>query len=352
MIHTVPLPGSGFDTIYSPSRVTWNHQPQMEKSGVLFDWTWFSAETFVQPTVTWESPLYPTGYGLAPAHRLIVRERVEQYVTTIDLSGVILPPADMRAFIVRTSIGVPSSELVTPRIEVVAIADAGDLGAHAAAVDREGRAVLAMHAHPPPPAISELWILTEGDAGQTIVQTGVEPAGVARQLLLLDGGALVHYVTGTYMAPRLDARSRMVLFDADYQPAADSVLDAGFCVLDHRPGDIIGAWCDTTDGLSVLRYDDVFSSPPTVFFSHDAGVTVIANIDGHLLAGIAPEELDSRAAVTLGWLDAQGFRPAASNVKLPVGFGSWTASSALISHEVPGPALQLLEVSYGPCAPP
>jgi hypothetical protein len=103
----------------------------------------------------------------------------------------------------------------------------------------------------------------------------------------------------------------------------------------------------------VLRFDDVTNPTATNVYSDPTGVTVVGNISGHLLVAT---ELNTRADETVealpGWLDGSGFHPANQHVILPLDYGTWTPTSALISHFPDDGGQEFIELSYDECNAP
>ena len=203
---------------------------------------------------------------------------------------------------------------------------------------------------------AELVILEYGpDGGSVPRHTGIL-APTCTELIALDGGFLAYTVENKgdwkspdggelFVSPSL--RTRMVELRSNYElvDGGLSRLDAGYCVIERR--NPLGGWCDSVTHDEVLRFDS-WRGSPTSAFQHDAGVTVIADLDGHLLVGINEQHLgDGYRRYDIGWLREGHFDLIRESQVVPIGYGPWRANSAAFTFARPNlEKWDIVEVPY------
>ena len=264
---------------------------------------------------------------------------------------MLLPQSDARAFIVRFVVEEDSG--VAEHLEVVTVNDGGDCLSGAAAVDPQQRAVLCLSQRASAASASTLTFFVDDDDGGATYPSAVH-VETCRELVLLDGGVVAYLLDEqTPLNPR-SPRSRFAKFGAGYQLENEVSLDAGFCALDRQGNGPLGAWCDSNDSMTLLRFDDVMHPVAAVALTGHGPLIVVGLVDGHLLVATnLIARADGRTVGSLEWLENGAFRPVAQgSVILPVGFGPWTAGSGLVSHDADDGGLELTEMFFGNCPSP
>ncbi len=228
--------------------------------------------------------------------------------------------------------------------DILAASDAGNFAAGATSLEPNGLTRMCARFWPkdggsrdwqagePDP---ELVIVEYGpDAGSVLNHTGIRTQA-CREFIALDGGFLAYTLenptnvnadAAEFANPALRTRILELSSSYEFVDGGHSKLDAGYCVISEQ--EPLSGWCDSTTHDEVLRYDSWRGSPSSAF-RYDAGVTVIAQIAGHLVVGINEHHTgDGYARYDIGWLRNGAFELIRESQVVPVGYGSWTADTA------------------------
>jgi hypothetical protein len=341
---------------------TFRHLPRVQVGDTLCDITAFSASTFA--SVTWLSSgveFIGAGPQIGPyspsnAPPLLAQgSRLIDFVTAHDWDGVLLPGPNYlrRGFIARSIL---DTTTLVAHDEAFAIPPVGGYLQGGGYVDDAGAVQLSGTWFHDDAGSGELVLFSEVPDGSVAYPTG-SYAREAIGLLPFDDGHVVFSLDNSaewfaIYDKKVQARLIQVGLDHQVPDGGNVLLDAGFCVMDPASGPHtanIAAWCNDVERTEVLRFERVFDgAPPTTLLHVDAGVTVVAQVSGHLLVG---ENLRYDGAgffvADLGWLDATGFHLIVADQVLPLGFGAWSSTTALLTLARPDASVfELREVPF------
>ncbi|MDP2274781.1 MAG: hypothetical protein Q8K32_28825 [Archangium sp.] len=336
----------------------WNHRPRVRTSRYATDVSWVhDPSTWTLATFVIDGGLPgPTITGLDMSKSVIARPSGLEV-----LSSAFFPAVPDGRYL-KVFRGLFDETTGSAIFDLLAASDAGSFGAGATWTNPSGDTVMcgAFADYDGGEALGwsdnvQMVFFDYGPAtgsGAVVHFTGI-PAGTCRELSSVDGGYLAHVLQNSgnadseFVNPHM--RSQFLRFTPGYSPVdgGASNVDAGFCITESR--DPLSGWCDDLSRREVLRFDSWFQNqPPTSIFRHDGGVTVIAEIQGHLVIGINEQHTgDGYARYDVGWLRDGGFELIKASQVVPLGYGPWSTTSAAFTFIRPDlTAWDVLESDY------